>query len=171
MAVQFTSFTSVSEAARCVQEFLMDRDAALPDDVREKLKALVGPTSSPVDTVVRGSEIMYARREELAPEALALAGGLALLAEQYNFHGMAEEQRGSKMALAMMRDAKIKKPVGIEYPDKEKDPAPKAEYAPLPEPTEIDLPQPVPATVEDMPPAEGTRRGRGRRDRNRINTR
>ena len=123
------SFDGVSDAARAIQEFLFDRDSALPNDVRDKLKDLVGPTTSPVDAVVKGAEILYARRDELAAPALELAAGLAVVAEQYNFHGMAIENRGSKLAMTLMRDAKVKKPDGlVDYPDKADDPEPKEEF-------------------------------------------
>lgn len=167
MAVDMQTFTSVSDAARAVQEFLFDREAALPDELREKLKLLVGPATSPVDTVVQGAELMYARKKDLAPEALALAAGLALIAEQYNFHGMAQDNRGSRVALAMLRDAKARKPSLVEYPDAADDPEPKSDFMPLPEVVESDIPPPP---VEDAPVAEGARRGRGTRNRRATNT-
>jgi hypothetical protein len=161
----FTSFTSVSEAARAVQDFLYDRDAHIPDDLREKLRNLVGPTTSPVDTVVHGAEMIYARKDELSPELLELAAGLALVGQQYNFHGMANEDRGSKMALAFMRDAKVRKPVGIDYPKKETDPEPKSEFIATPQVLEPVVT--TDAAQEPEPnvtaPVEGSRRGRGRR--------
>jgi hypothetical protein len=175
----FTSFTSVSEAARAVQDFLFDRDAALPDDLREKLRNLVGPTTSPVDTVVQGAEMMYARRDELAPEAQQLAAALALVAQQYNFHGMAEDNRGSKIALAMMRDSGVPKPTAVTYPTKKNDPEPKHEFLTQdveavvvnPDtPTPVEDVTPAPTPVEDTPPVEGARRGRGRRNRRENNT-
>src|SRR5690349_17272184 len=125
----FVSFTSVHEASRAMQEFLFDRDAALPDDVREQLKALVGPAASPVNAVVEGAEILYARRDELSAPAWELGAGLALIAEQFAFMDMAVSGRGSKMALAFMRDANVKKPVGVEYPAKADDPKIKERYA------------------------------------------
>lgn len=168
----FKSFTSVSEAARCIQDFLFDRDAALPDDLRETLRDLVGPSVSPVDSVVKGAELMYARKDELPAEAQELAAGLALLAQQYNFHGLATDNRGSRMALALMRDAKIKAPTGVSYPKKEDDPAANGAFVPktefVSEANVVVTPPPVP--VEETPKIEGSRRGRGRRDKNAINT-
>lgn len=170
----FTSFTSISDAARALQDFLYDRDAAIPDELREKLRSLVGPTTSPVDTVVKGAELIYARRDQkLAPELMELGAGLALVAQQYNFHGMAEEDRGSKIALAFMRDAKVKQQTGVDYPDKKDDPevnsvyALPAEAAPVTEPVEPpqmvrDITDPAASTVtpDDPSPApvEGSRR-------------
>jgi len=182
----FTTFTSISDAARAVQEFLYDRDAAIPDELREKLKALVGPTTSPVDTVVKGAEFIYARRDQnLAPELMELGAGLALVAQQYNFHGMAEEDRGSKIALAFMRDAKVKKTVGVDYPKKDEDPHVKPEYVLpdttiVPEPTGLPPAPPpmihqhvqnitdpdaiiVPEPAGEPTPVEGARRRRARR--------
>ena len=173
----FTSFTSVSEAARAVQDFLYDRDAAIPDELREKLRNLVGPTTSPVDTVVKGAELIYARRDQkLDAQLLELGAGLALVAQQYNFHGMAESDRGSKIALAFMRDAKVKQPHGVDYPDKDNDPQIKDEYAvpletpmltlPVPEKRQMvrDITEPSAITTDSEPtPTEGSRRRTPRR--------
>jgi len=126
--VAFKSFIGVSDAARAIQDFLFDRDAALPDAVREKLRDLVGPTASPVDAVVKGAEILYGRINDIEGQALKLGAGLALIAEQYNFHGMALEHRGSRIAQAFMREASITPPEGVTYPDKEDDPEVKSEY-------------------------------------------
>lgn len=154
MPTQFTSFTGVTEAARAIQEFLFDRDAALPIEVRDQLKELVGPATSPVDAVVRGSEILYARRDELGAEAQALAAGLALVGQQFNFHGMAKDDRGTKMALGLMRDAKVRKPTGVDYPKKADDPEAKDEFKKKEEvevPVEPVVVEPV---VEDTPAPE-----------------
>lgn len=151
------NFLSVSEAARAIQEFLYDREAGLPDDVREQLKELAGPTNSPVTTVTKGAELIYARRSELSEPVLLLGAGLALICEQFNFSSMATDHRGSLMALAMMRDAKVSKPAIIgDYPTEDNDPVPLERFvAPLPEPM-VEVP------VDIIPPAEGARRGRGR---------
>lgn len=154
------TFTGIADAARAVQDFLFDRDAALPDDVREQLRNMVGPTTSPVDTVVNGAELLYARRDELAAPALELAAGLALIAEQYNFHGMAIDNRGSKLALGLMRQAKVKKPAILgDYPAAGDDPEPRDTYTKR----EVVVADPIVTPVEDTPPAEGARRGRGSR--------
>lgn len=124
------SFDGVADAARAIQDFLFDRDATLPDDVRNSLRELVGPTTSPVDAVVHGAKLLYARNAELSNEARELGAGLALMAAQYNFHSMAENDKGSRMALALMRDAGVKAPTGVRYPKQDSDPEPDAEFAP-----------------------------------------
>jgi hypothetical protein len=151
---EFKSFTGVSDAALAIQDFLMDRTAELPEDVRTKLRALVGPTTSPVDAVVRGAELMYARRSELPPEAQELAAGLALIAQQYNFHGLAVEDRGSKIALAMLREAGVAAPTGITYPDPEDDPDADSQYVPAPEPDED---APLQLTAEEQVPTSNVK--------------
>jgi hypothetical protein len=175
--VAFTSYTSVTEAAQAVQDFLIDHPTGMPDDVREQLRAMVGPMVSPVDTVVRGAELLYARSADIGAPAKRLAAALALVAHQYNFHGMAEDSRGSKIALGLMRDSNVDKPAGVEYPEKDKDPEPKPEYRPNVDeaPAEAEVPArasrvTVQSLDADMPKAEGSRRGRGRRQRNATNT-
>lgn len=120
-----TNFTSIADAAVAVQDYLIDHGSEIPEDVRVRLRDLVGPTRSPVDTAVHSSEIIYARQSELPPELLKLGASLALVCEQYNFHGMAEDRRGSGIALALMRKAKVTPPRGVKYPEKDNDPAPK----------------------------------------------
>lgn len=168
----FKSFEGVSDAARAVQDYLMDHGSDVPVELRTKLRNLVGPTTSPVDTVVRGAELIYARKnDDLPDDLLELGAGLSLVAQQYNFHGMAEDDRGSKIALAFMRDAHIDKPVGVaDYPDADADPAVKDEFKPAPppeapEPESTEGPTPrVKDITEGAPaPAPGARRGRTRR--------
>lgn len=116
------TFTGIVEAACEIQEFLYDRSEALPADIREKLKEWTRPGSSPVDAVVNSAELLYARRDELDKETKELAAGLALIASQFNFHRMAENNRGSKLALTLMRMAQIKAPAGVKYHNKKDDP-------------------------------------------------
>lgn len=166
----FTSFNGVSDAARAIQDFLYDRDAAIPDELRTKLRNLVGPTTSPVDAVVQGAELIYARKADLDPDLLCLGAGLALIAQQYNFHSLAENDRGSKMALAMMRDGNIEQPTGMTYPDVENDPEPKPEFSAETPEAPLELKEPVSqvTNITDeaavIPAGEGARRvGRRRR--------
>lgn len=122
------TFTSISEAACSIQEFLYDRAESLPADIRDRLKELTRPTSSPVDAVVKGAEMLYARKDEIDKDAKELGAALALMAEQYNFHGLAEDQRGSRIAGAFMREAKTKLPGSLKHQDKEKDVEPSSEF-------------------------------------------
>lgn len=122
------TFSGIMEGARAVQDYLFTGAVGIPEDVNLMLRDLVGPTVSPVDTVVKTAEILYARKSEIDAEAAELASGLALLAETYNFHGLAIDERGSRMALALMRDNEIPAPIGIEYPDSSTDPMPQEEY-------------------------------------------
>ena len=165
MALDAVHFSSVIAGVEALQEFLYDREEALPDDVRVELRRLSGPTTSPVDAVVKAAELIYARRADLQPKALALGAALAVLAESYNFHGLATDNRGTRMALSLMRDADVTKPVLIEYPDVTEDPDPIEGYAPAVTPIVADAPP-----VEETPPAAGARRGRGQRDPKANNT-
>jgi hypothetical protein len=167
----FTSFDGVSDAARAVQDYLMDHGPDVPEELRTKLRSLVGPTTSPVDTVVRGSELIYARKDDLPDGLLELGAGLALVAQQYNFHGMAEDNRGNKLALAFLRDAKVSAPTGITYPKKDDDPEVKDEFkveAPAPEQAAApNEPQPRVTDVTDPAaashPTDAPRRRRTKR--------
>jgi len=174
MAYKYQTFLSPSDAARAIQDFLYDRDAPLPERVRNRLRELVSPAHSTVDAVVQGAELLYSVRNELAPEALALGAGLALLADQQRFSGMDMDNRGSRMALGMMRDANIPTPIGVNYPNAESDPAVRHDA-----PGYVGIPSTPPVPTSDAfvtntgltpPVIEGSRRGVVTRNPDETNT-
>lgn len=124
------TFTGITEAAKAVQDFMLDRSAALPDELRERIRGrLLG---SKVDLVCQTAEDIYANREGLSAEVLDLGAGLAVYAESESFHRLAEDGRGSAMA-RVLRGKSVQSP-----------PEPKAEYLPAAEAPE--------AKAEFMPP-------------------
>ena len=131
-----TAFTGIAEAALAIQDFMLDRPAALPDHARDQIRGLLGQTKSPVDAVVKAAEIIYANRQDMPPEALELGAALANVAELHGFHGMDENHRGSRMALVMRGG------------DVEAAPEVKAEFAPA---VQAEEPAPVPAQPAPAP--------------------
>jgi hypothetical protein len=107
---------------------MLDQPAALPDDLRERIRGrLLG---SKVDLICQTAEDIYTNREGLEEEALDLAAGLATYAASEGFHGLGVEDRGPRMA-AVLRGQEVAE-----------EPEAKAEYAPQPEPAE---PESIPA--------------------------
>ena len=128
-----TSFTGIMKAAQAVQDFMLDRPAALPDELRERIRGrLLG---SKVDLICQTAEDLYANREGLPGEALDLGAGLATYAASEGFHGLAVADRGPRMA-AVMRGQEVAQ-----------EPEARAEYLPQPEPAEPS-PSPLPAATD-----------------------
>lgn len=128
------TFIGIMEAAQAVQDFMLDRPAALPEPVRARVRArLLG---SKVDLICQTAEDIYANREGMAAEALDLAAGLAVYGSSESLHGLAVDDRGSRMARVMRGQevAEAPEPAAQYLP-------PQAEPAPQPEPT----PEPEPA--------------------------
>jgi hypothetical protein len=74
----------------------------LPPFVLDKLWSDTQTGSSPVNLVVHFAEAVYAApSDEVSDECKQIATGCALLAEQYGFHGMNENSRGSKIAAVL----------------------------------------------------------------------
>ncbi len=93
-------FSGAVEARAALIDFINNRTAALPEDVRTGLEAAVKEPSA-VRSCEVAAELCYARRDDLPPEMLGLAAGIAVMMETHGFHGKAVAYRGSRMALAM----------------------------------------------------------------------
>ena len=107
-----TNFEGIGDASTAVRNYLIKNEAKLPDHLKERLSNLTGTGASPVDLVVNFVEAVYANQKEFTKEAKELAASSAVVAETYNFHGMADEQRGSKISkiLTGTKVAKAKAP-------------------------------------------------------------
>lgn len=70
-----------------ILRFLLNRPAATPDDVREKLEQLALPetTISPVANCLEAVELIYARRHDLPVELVSLGADLAEMAARLRF--------------------------------------------------------------------------------------
>ena len=112
------------DSVKAILDFLIDRTAAIPDDVRGRLRELVQPGLSPVVAIVEASELIYARRDELPPELLDIGAQMATVAATHNFHGMANENRGYAMAAAIRRMPAVADkppPAKLEEPEPRRD--------------------------------------------------
>lgn len=91
------TFEGIAAAADAVRPLVINRSAGLPQPIADKLVPMAGTGSSPVDLIVGFAEAVYSN-PAAKKAAKDIAGGCAVLAEQFGFHGMAEESRGSKIA-------------------------------------------------------------------------
>lgn len=129
---------NIPAANALTQTFAVEHGAELPDALREKLiEALAQP--SPVDSIVKTGELLYAHRGELAAPAHTLTAQLISFAAMNGWHGLGQDNRGSRIVQAMRRDLGEDHPGGGEWPDPETDPDVSPEFAPAEEP---DMPEP-----------------------------
>lgn len=129
-------FDNITEAAEAVNEWFWTNKASMAEDLVGIVQPYVGPTKSAVDLVVNTAEGIYARRDNLDAATLQLAAGLAAFAGVWGFHGMADDNRGQRMAFALRRDSGEEAPLGTEWPDPSQDPEVKGAAQP-PAPLEI----------------------------------
>lgn len=120
------SFDNITEAADAVNEWFWTNKNDMADDLVEAVQLHIGPTKSAVDLIVKTTEAIYARRATLDNAALQLAAGLASFASVWGFHDMADDDRGQRIASALLRDSGESEPAGGEWPAVETDPEPKS---------------------------------------------
>jgi len=103
-------FRGPVEAKNALQDFLIERTAALPDMLRERLRELL-KDPSPVKMTVHAAEAVYARQHfhgDVPPEMLEWAAATASASAAHGFHSMAFDSRGALMA-KVMRGQKLSK--------------------------------------------------------------
>lgn len=136
------TFDGPVEGRNALGDFLNDRPAPVPDEIRDKLREFA-KAPSPVETCVNASELIYARRAELPAELVDIGAAMAVMAAAHGFSGMDRDGRGARMALALRRDAGTKPPKGMTYPKADTDPEPLATFLPAPEELEPVAPEPT----------------------------
>jgi hypothetical protein len=95
MTVTVSSFVGIADAADNIRKWIFLNEDTLPEHLSTRLKELSSLGTSPVDTLVKFVEMVYANPTEFDDTAKGIAAGAALVGEFYNFHGLADEHRGS----------------------------------------------------------------------------
>lgn len=121
----------IGEAADQVRRFYYRNEDDLPEIVRDKVGPYIGTGSSPVDLVVHFTEAVFANRQSLPADGLALGASCALLIETTGFHNRLDG-RAAAMIPALRRDAGEEPAPGTSWPDPAEDPEPKAGFLPVP---------------------------------------
>jgi hypothetical protein len=122
------AFTGPVEAFNALQTFLIERTAALPDNLRDEMLEAI-TERSPVVAVIRGVEAVYARqrrKEDVPAEMLLWAADASAMTEDHGFHGMDKDGRGSKIAKVLRGQtiAEKNKPALDEVAVRKMDPPP-----------------------------------------------
>lgn len=92
------TFNGIAAAADAARNYFLLNQGAFPEHVRDKIAAHAGTGASPVDLVVTFAEAVYANQGDVPAEAREIAGGCAVLAETFGFHGLNVDARGSLIA-------------------------------------------------------------------------
>lgn len=128
---------------KATQNFIMLHGASLSEVVRDRLISALG-APSPVDRIVKTGEVLYAARESLNDDGKALIAGLISFASRNGWHGLGQDNRGTRIVMAMRRDLGEEATSGTPWPSPDDDPSPLAEYAPPAMPVSApDQPQPT----------------------------
>ncbi len=129
-------YASIVDASSAIQDFLLDRPAALPDDVRDRLRELTRQGSGAIPAVRAAAEMVFARIDTMPPEALVLAAEMVQQLDYYDLAGIRDDDRGQRMIAYLLDRADVTlSPAGLAFLEREP-PDPAAEFAPLPEPDE-----------------------------------
>jgi hypothetical protein len=137
-----TPLNDITAAGRAISDFRIAFTSKLPDDIKEDL-AEIDASPSPVSRMVGVMELLYARYADIPAEGRDLVASLAGFCSSNGWHGLLDDNRGGKIAMAMIRENNSV-PAGLPTQPKESDPKPKPEYA-LPEaiePTVMPVPTP-----------------------------
>lgn len=129
-------FTGIAEAADAATDAFNDYRADLPAHLVDKVRPHTRTGSSPVDLIVHFTEAVYANsggrrakgEKDLPKEVLEVAAGTANLINLDGYHGRLDD-RAAAMSFALRRDSGEKAGEGRAWPEKDEDPAPKADYA------------------------------------------
>lgn len=133
---------SIQSALSGISTFLITEGAALTPELRDALVTSSG-RPSPVDRIVEVAESLYTHADYVSNDGKLLCAGLMTFATINGWHGLTQDNRGPRIAQAMQRDAGEQPPMGMDWPEAETDPAPKAP-AVVPEAPEP-MPTPEPA--------------------------
>jgi hypothetical protein len=124
-------YDGVASAADAVRRFIIINEGALPEIVQQKVSALTGTGSSPVDLIVNFVEAIYANRDDVTNDAKAIAAGCADVIDRDNYHGRLDG-RIVGMKAALRRDSGETAADDTPWPETDDDPAPNRLYAPQP---------------------------------------
>ncbi len=108
-----------------LQNYLIAHGAALPEFTRNKVIEAAG-SPSPVDRIVKVGEALYAA-PGLSDEGKTLVAQLISFAAMNGWHGLADDNRGGRIVMAMRRDLGDEAPGG-EWPDMADVPEPLSMY-------------------------------------------
>lgn len=96
------TFGSAMAAREAILDFRADHFSEVPELYRPRLKAQMIAVG--VDQIVGTGEFIYANREAMPDPAKALAAGLIAFATLESWHGLAEDDRGSRIVANLRKE-------------------------------------------------------------------
>ena len=118
---------NIEALGKASQTFLIMHGGSLPEHLRDQLLSALG-APSPVDRIVKAGEALYANAAGLNDEGKVLCAQLISFAALNGWHGLADENRGGRIVMAMRRELGEKAPSG-KWPVAADDPEALAQYA------------------------------------------
>lgn len=119
------NFEGIADAANEVRNWIIRNEEKMPVHLQERLAGLTTTGISPVDLIVGFTEAVYANPKGFPAEAEDIAAGAAVLCENFGFHGMAVDGRGSKIAAVLDGKEVADAPEGkADFQKTPEDPAP-----------------------------------------------
>jgi hypothetical protein len=124
------NFTGPYEARDALLNFIIDRTAPVPSDIRDRLRELL-LQPSPAAGTAEAVELIYARRDEVPAELAVVAADAAAFCASVGFHGLGDGGRGTRIALVLRESANALADGVAPLPESEQ-PVPLALYVPAP---------------------------------------
>lgn len=126
--MEFTHYSDPNESVAAVQSFLRSKDGrALPKDVEGQAWGFLKPGGSVSFAVSNFVELIYARRADVSPIALALAASVGTYCQLYSVDSLGGE-RGAAVLSALRRDSGEKMPNGRVWAPESDDPPARREF-------------------------------------------
>lgn len=119
---------NIEALGKAAQTFIMVQGATLSEAVRDQVIAALG-APSPVDRIVKTGEALYAAKSDLDESGKTLVAQLISFATMNGWHGLAVDNRGGRIVMAIRRELGEDAPSGASWPDPESDPDPLPEFA------------------------------------------
>lgn len=117
-----TTLTSPIEARGAIMAYI---NSCSPERAAEIIP--IANAASPVEAAAMTAEFLFANHSDLDPAGRDLCGSLAAFCGIHAFWGMADEQRGARIALAMRRENGEEG----EFPAADLDPSPHVQFVPM----------------------------------------
>lgn len=118
---------NIEALGKASQTFLMMHGGSLPEHLRDHLLSALG-APSPVDRIVKAGEALYANAADLDNDGKTLCAQLISFASLNGWHGLADDNRGGRIVMAMRRELGEKAPSG-KWPVAADDPEALSQYA------------------------------------------
>lgn len=97
------TFDTLTDARNAIMDYRAEGYAALPDTMKPRFREL-SASPGPVEQIVWLGEFLWANRDVTDSAADALAAGLMAFATTQSWHGLGQDDRGSRIVMNLRKD-------------------------------------------------------------------